>query len=72
MKRLAVLTEMVILGMNAAVKRCPDGACHGCRDICIERGCTGLLDEDITPMTSASVGGIVLRGGTIADTCSFH
>ena len=31
-------------------------------------GLAGLLDEDITPMTSASVGGIVLRGGTMLRT----
>ena len=70
MKRLAVLTSGGdAQGMNAAVRSvvrtalAMDAEIYG-----IERGYAGLLDEDITPMTSASVGGIVLRGGTMLRT----
>ena len=70
MKRLAVLTSGGdAQGMNAAVRGvvrtalAMDAEIYG-----IERGYAGLLDEDITPMTSASVGGIVLRGGTMLRT----
>ena len=63
MKRLAVLTSGGdAQGMNAAVRSvvrtalAMDAEIYG-----IERGYAGLLDEDITPMTSASVGGKIGR-----------
>jgi len=70
MKRLAVLTSGGdAQGMNAAVRSVVRTALAlGAEVYGIERGYAGLLDEDIAPMTSASVGGIVLRGGTMLRT----
>jgi 6-phosphofructokinase 1 len=53
-------------GMNAAIRAVVRyGIKSGLEVYGIKRGYAGLLDEDIEPMTFASVGGIMERGGTI-------
>jgi 6-phosphofructokinase 1 len=53
-------------GMNAAIRAVVRyGIKSGLEVYGIRRGYAGLLDEDIEPMTFASVGGIMEKGGTI-------
>jgi len=53
-------------GMNAAIRAVVRyGIKKGLEVYGIKRGYAGLLDEDIEPLTFASVGGIMERGGTI-------
>lgn len=70
LKRIAVLTSGGDApGMNAcirAVVRC--ALFHGLELYGIRRGYAGLLKEEIEPMTSLSVGGIINRGGTVLRT----
>lgn len=70
LKRIAVMTSGGDApGMNAcirAVVRC--ALSHGLEVYGIRRGYAGLLNEEIEPMTSLSVGGIINRGGTILCT----
>ncbi len=70
MKRIAVLTSGGdAQGMNAAVRSVVRTALYyGLEIYGIERGYQGVLDEDLTPMASRSVSGIILRGGTILKT----
>ncbi len=69
-KRLAVMTSGGDSpGMNACVRavvRC--ALYHGLEVYGIRRGYVGLLLEEIEPMTSLSVGGIINRGGTVLRT----
>jgi len=53
-------------GMNAAIRAVVRyGIKSGLEVYGIRRGYAGLLEEDIEPMTFASVGGIMEKGGTI-------
>ncbi|MGQ9657926.1 MAG: 6-phosphofructokinase, partial [Fimbriimonadales bacterium] len=67
LKRIGVLTSGGDSpGMNAAIRavvRC--ALYHGLEVYGIKRGFAGLLSEEIEPMVSLSVGGIINRGGTI-------
>jgi len=67
LKRIAVMTSGGDSpGMNAAIRAVVRyGIKSGLEVYGIKRGYAGLLDEDIEPMTFASVGGIMERGGTI-------
>ncbi|WP_416177239.1 ATP-dependent 6-phosphofructokinase [Dialister sp.] len=70
MDRLAVLTSGGDApGMNAALRSVVRTALHEGKEIYgIYRGYSGLLDDDMVPMKSSSVSGIILRGGTILKT----
>ncbi len=70
MRRIAVLTSGGdAQGMNAAVRSVVRTALfYGLEIYGIERGYQGVLDEDMAPMKSSSVSGIILRGGTILKT----
>lgn len=70
MKRLAVLTSGGDApGMNAAVRAVVRTALSmGCEIYGIYRGYQGVLDNDMMPMTSSSVSGIILHGGTMLKT----
>jgi 6-phosphofructokinase 1 len=53
-------------GMNAAIRAVARAALYHGLEVCgIKRGFAGLLNEEIEPMSSLSVGGIINRGGTI-------
>jgi len=67
LKRIAVMTSGGDSpGMNAAIRAVVRyGIKSGLEVYGIRRGYAGLLDEDIEPMTFASVGGIMEKGGTI-------
>ncbi|MFN4032668.1 MAG: 6-phosphofructokinase, partial [Fimbriimonadales bacterium] len=67
MKRIGVLTSGGDSpGMNAAIRAVVRSAIyHGLEVYGIKRGYAGLLNEEIEPMTTLSVGGIINRGGTI-------
>lgn len=69
-KRLAVLTSGGDApGMNAALRGVVRTALAlDCEIYGIPRGYAGLLDNDMSPMDSTSVSGIILRGGTILKT----
>lgn len=69
-KRLAVMTSGGDSpGMNACIRAVVRTALyHGLEVYGIKRGYAGLLQEEIEPMTSLSVGGIINRGGTILRT----
>ena len=66
-KRIGVLTSGGDSpGMNAAIRAIVRSAIyHGLEVYGIRRGFAGLLNEEIEPMTTLSVGGIINRGGTI-------
>ena len=70
MKKIGVLTSGGDSpGMNAAIRavvRC--GIDRGMTVYGISRGYEGLIDGDIREMDSASVGGIIHRGGTVLGT----
>lgn len=70
MKRLAVLTSGGDApGMNAAIRSVVrTSLAYGKEIYGIYRGFSGLLDDDMVPLTSSSVSGIVLRGGTMLKT----
>jgi 6-phosphofructokinase 1 len=70
LKRIAVMTSGGDSpGMNAAIRAVVRyGIKSGLEVYGIKRGYAGLLDEDIEPMTFASVGGIMEKGGTILRT----
>ncbi|MCX7925791.1 MAG: 6-phosphofructokinase, partial [Fimbriimonadales bacterium] len=64
-KRIGVLTSGGDSpGMNAAIRAIVRSAIyHGLEVYGIKRGYAGLLQEEIEPMTTLSVGGIINRGG---------
>ncbi len=56
-------------GMNAAVRAVVrTGLYHGLEVFGIYRGYSGMIEDDIQPMTSRSVANIIQRGGTILKT----
>jgi 6-phosphofructokinase 1 len=67
MKRIAVMTSGGDApGMNAAIRAVVRSALsQGLEVYGIRRGYEGLLNREIEPMNSQSVGGIINRGGTI-------
>ena len=69
-KRIGVLTSGGDSpGMNAAIRSVTRTALyHGREIVGIRRGYQGLLEEDFIPLIRSSVGGILLRGGTILRT----
>lgn len=69
-RRIAVMTSGGDApGMNACIRAVVRSALyHGLEVYGIRRGFAGLLREEIEPMTSLSVGGIINRGGTILRT----
>ena len=70
MEKLAVLTSGGDApGMNAALRGVVRTALSLGKEIYgIYRGYSGLLEDDMVPMKSSSVSGIILRGGTILKT----
>ena len=70
MKRIGVLTSGGDApGMNAAIRAVTRCAIYkGLEVIGIRRGFEGLLEGDVIPLTSRSVGGIIHRGGTVLRT----
>jgi len=70
LKRIAVLTSGGDSpGMNAAIRAVTRTAIYRGLDVIgFRRGYEGLLDGDGIPLTKSSVGGIILRGGTILRT----
>ncbi|MEE3453899.1 ATP-dependent 6-phosphofructokinase [Dialister sp.] len=70
MKRIAVLTSGGDApGMNAAIRSVVRTALASHLEIYgIYRGYSGLIEDDMVPMNSSSVSGIILRGGTILKT----
>jgi 6-phosphofructokinase 1 len=70
MNRIAVLSSGGDSpGMNAAIRAVTRTAIfRGVDVIGIRRGYEGLLEGDGIPLTKSSVGGIILRGGTILRT----
>ncbi len=70
MKKIAILTSGGDApGMNAAVRAVVRTALsNGIEVMGVQRGYSGLLDGDITPMTRSSVSDIIHRGGTILRT----
>jgi 6-phosphofructokinase len=69
-KRIGVLTSGGDSpGMNAAIRAVVRAALYNGLEVYgIKRGYAGLLNEEIEPMSSLSVGGIINRGGTILRT----
>lgn len=56
-------------GMNAAVRAVVRSAIyHGLNVFGVQRGYSGLINDDIRPMDLRSVGDIIQRGGTILQT----
>jgi 6-phosphofructokinase 1 len=56
-------------GMNAAIRAVVrTGIYHGLEVFGIYRGYSGMIENDIQPMTSRSVANIIQRGGTILKT----
>ncbi|MER3402782.1 MAG: 6-phosphofructokinase [Armatimonadota bacterium] len=70
LRRIAVLTSGGDSpGMNACIRAVVRSALyHGLEVYGIRRGYAGLLQEEVEPMTSLTVGGIINRGGTILRT----
>ena len=70
MDTLAVLTSGGDApGMNAALRSVVRTALYRGKKIYgVYRGYSGLLDDDMVPMQSSSVSGIILRGGTVLKT----
>lgn len=70
MKRIGVLTSGGDApGMNAAIRAVVRyGIFAGMEVFGIERGYTGLLEDNVVPMTMRSVSDIIQRGGTILRT----
>jgi 6-phosphofructokinase 1 len=69
-KSIAVLTSGGdSQGMNAAVRSVVrSGIFHGLKVFGVQRGYTGLINDDIYEMDLRSVGDIIQRGGTILQT----
>lgn len=69
-KSIAVLTSGGdSQGMNAAVRAVVRSAIfHGLEVFGVQRGYSGLINDDIRPMDLRSVGDIIQRGGTILQT----
>ncbi|UUZ93871.1 6-phosphofructokinase [Paenibacillus sp. P25] len=69
-KKIAVLTSGGdSQGMNAAVRAVVrSGLFHGLDVFAVQRGYTGLINDDIREMDLRSVGDIIQRGGTILQT----
>lgn len=69
-KRIAVLTSGGDApGMNAAVRAVVrTGIYHGLEVVGIQRGYSGLLHEELMPMTLGSVADVIQRGGTVLYT----
>ncbi|MCL6453315.1 MAG: 6-phosphofructokinase [Alicyclobacillus sp.] len=70
MKKIAVLTSGGDApGMNAAVRAVVRaGIYHGMEVLGVQRGYSGLLQEEFTPMTLGSVADTIQRGGTVLYT----
>ena len=70
MRRIGVVTAGGDApGMNAAIRSIVRTAIfHGLEVLGIERGYTGLIEEQVCPLDSRSVSGIINRGGTILRT----
>ena len=70
MKRIAVLTSGGDSpGMNAAIRAVVrTGIFHNLEVFAVERGFSGLMEGQISPMNQVSVGGIMQRGGTVLKT----
>ncbi|HRS95988.1 MAG TPA: 6-phosphofructokinase, partial [Candidatus Latescibacteria bacterium] len=70
MQRIGVMTSGGDApGMNANVRAIVrTGIFRGVQVFGIRDGFAGLISDEIIPMTSPSVGGIVGRGGTILGT----
>ncbi|GHV52747.1 ATP-dependent 6-phosphofructokinase [Synergistales bacterium] len=70
MKRVGLLTSGGDApGMNAAIRAVTRAAIYnGLEVIGFRRGYEGLLDGDVIPLSISSVGGIILRGGTMLRT----
>ena len=70
MKRIGVLTSGGDApGMNAAIRAVTRCAIYNELEVIgIRRGFEGLLEGDVIPLTSRSVGGIIHRGGTVLRT----
>jgi len=69
-KRIGLLTSGGDApGMNAAIRAVTRSAIYnGLEVVGIRRGFEGLLESDVVPLTSRSVGGIIHRGGTVLRT----
>ncbi|MCZ8518047.1 MULTISPECIES: 6-phosphofructokinase [Paenibacillus] len=69
-KKIAVLTSGGdSQGMNAAVRAVVrSGLFHGLEVFAVQRGYSGLINDDIRPMDLRSVGDIIQRGGTVLQT----
>ena len=67
MKKIAILTSGGDApGMNACLRACVRYAIYNNLEVYgVERGYLGLINDDIFPMNTRSVSGIVQRGGTI-------
>lgn len=70
MKKIAVMTSGGDApGMNAAVRAVVrTGIFHGIEVMGIRRGFTGLINEELLPMTLGSVADTIQRGGTVLYT----
>jgi len=70
MKRMAVLTSGGDApGMNAAIRAVVRVAISRGVEVCgVQRGYIGLMQGDVIPMGSNSVGGIIEEGGTVLHT----
>ena len=68
--RIAVLTSGGDApGMNAAIRAVVrTGVHYGMEVFGVSRGYNGMIEDDIFPMESKSVGNIIQRGGTILKT----
>ena len=70
MPKIAILTSGGDSpGMNACIRACVRYAIYKDIDVYgVERGYKGLIDNDLTLMSSRSVSDIIQRGGTILHT----
>lgn len=70
LKKIAVLTSGGDSpGMNAAIRSVTRTILyHNMEAVGIKRGFEGLIEGDLIPLTRSSVGGILLRGGTMLRT----
>src|SRR6185295_16461564 len=56
-------------GMNACIRAVVrTGIYHGLEVFGVMRGYSGMVEDDISPMTTRSVANIIQRGGTILKT----
>lgn len=70
MKRIALITSGGDApGMNAAIRGVVRAAIGRGAEVCgFYHGYQGIIDNEVTPLTSKSVGGIITKGGTILRT----